>query len=111
MIQKEVIAFGRPIMVGCDGNCKKAWGINNRPKIQLDDNNEDDYAFLSDNELGDAPEDPGTYEGFEMCSKPLTDDEKFNKWCFRECERAERYELGRELKLDNWDDRVYNIKR
>lgn len=54
--------FGQTVKVNCDGNCKKAWGNSTRPKIQLS-NNIDDYAFLTDNELGIAPEDPGTYEG------------------------------------------------
>jgi len=57
-----IIYFGSPKKVKCDGNCKKAWGRDKRPRIQLSDN-EDDYEFLIDSELGDAPIDSGTHEG------------------------------------------------
>lgn len=72
MLKKEIIYFGQKAIIACDGNCEKAWGSNSRPIIQLDKNNSDDFAYLSDEELGIAPEDPGTYEG--NCGKPLTEE-------------------------------------
>lgn len=71
--------------MACDARCDKAWGINNRPKRRLS-NNEDDYVWVGDDQLGTAPADPGTYEGDEP--KPRTPEERLNKWCFRECERS-----------------------
>lgn len=82
---REVTYCGQPMFVDCDRNCAKAWGINVRPRAQLSDD-PDDYAFLADNELGDAPIDPGTYEGDH--AKPLTPDAFPNKWCVRQCERC-----------------------
>lgn len=79
--------FGQPADVDCDQKCNKAWGINNRPRVQLGQD-EDDYEWLSDGELGQAPIDPGTYEGSD--AKPLFPDEFPNRWCVRECERCVR---------------------
>jgi hypothetical protein len=70
----------------CDGKCEKAWGRNSRPEIQLDENDPDDTVYLADDELGTAPEDPGTYEC--DCPKPREASELLNKWCCRECERS-----------------------
>ncbi len=109
MISKEIICCGKKYKLACDGNCSKAWGINNRPTIQIDENNEDDYAYLSDDELGIAPEDMGTYECND--GKPIYNEEKLNKWCYRECERSKRFELNEEIILDDFSKRVYNIKR
>lgn len=86
MIAKAITYFDQHVCVCCDANCQKAWGINNRPKVQLSDD-DDDYAFLADDELGIAPVNPGTYEGGH--AKPLTPDARLNKWCVRECERCE----------------------
>jgi len=38
---KEIIYFGQKAKVICDGNCEKAWGINNRPKVQIGDNEDE----------------------------------------------------------------------
>lgn len=62
MLTKEIVFFGQKAVVGCDSKCEKAWGINMRPKVQLDEHNEDGYAYLADNELGTAPVNPGIYE-------------------------------------------------
>ncbi len=88
--------FGKATKAACDGNCNKAWGINNRPRVQLsaDDN---DYAFLADGELGDAPADPGTYEG--PCGKPTSSAYFPNKWCIRECERCAKSAPGEFLEM------------
>jgi hypothetical protein len=103
--------FGRPCNAVCDRKCNKAWGINTRPKVQLsEDGDGDDYAFLADNELGEAPADPGTYEGTH--GKPSTPDHFPNKWCIRECERCEKTgpdDLNKPLKLLTFEKRFYNI--
>ena len=65
MLEKEILYFGQKTRIACDGKCEKAWGINNRPRVQLDKNNIDDFAYLSDDELGIAPVNPGTYEGYD----------------------------------------------
>lgn len=93
--------------VACDELCNKAWGINGRPKVQLSDDI-DDYAFLKDDELGEAPDDPGTYEGGQgkptMSAYPAP-----NKWCVRECERCARLEIDEPLKLPDFSKRYFNM--
>ena len=91
MYVKCVQFCGQPAALACDGACSKAWGINNRPRLQLSDD-VDDYEYLSDNDLGDAPLDPGTYEG--GCAKPVDDSQRLNKWCVRECERCVSARMG-----------------
>lgn len=74
--------------VACDGRCEKAFGSSTRPKVQLSDD-PDDYAFLGDAEVGDAPQEPGTSEGGHLKPLiPVTNAEQMNKWCVRECERC-----------------------
>mgnify|MGYP001028433341 CR=1 FL=1 len=114
MIKKEIIYFGQKVIIACDEKCNKAWGINSRPKIQLDEDNEDDYCYLADNELDEAPADPGTYEGFEMCGKPQTKEERLNKWCCRECERcfiSNPGEYNNPIVLKDFSKRFYNIPK
>ena len=77
--------FGRRAALMCDGKCHKAWGINNRPSLQLS-NDCDDVLYLSDDECGEAPAHPGTWEGAH--TKPTCESEYLNKWCARECERS-----------------------
>ena len=101
--------FYQPMKVVCDGNCAKAWGISVRPMILLSDN-PDDSAFLADGELGEAPVNPGTYEGGE--GKPSSPSEFPNKWCVRECERCARSKPGKQhepLEPFHYDKRVYNM--
>ena len=108
-MEKEIIYFGQKAKVVCDEKCNKAWGINNRPRIQLSDN-EDDTCYLSDDELGKAPADPGTYEGGH--AKPACAEEMMNKWCVRECERSSMSNPGecdKELVLCDFSKRVYNL--
>lgn len=107
MFVKGILYCGQQLALACDGKCHKAWGVNNRPKNQLSDD-VDDYEYLSDLELEDAPLNPGTYEG--DCAKPLSNDEKLNKWCARECERAEMVELNKIAESDNFDVRLANIR-
>jgi hypothetical protein len=105
--QTTIQYFRQPVIVLCDEKCNKAWGINSRPKEQLSEN-EDDYAFLSDSELGEAPEDPGTYEGGQ--GKPSSSKYFPNKWCVRECERCGRFYADEEIIKPDFSKRVYNIK-
>lgn len=109
MIEKEIVYFGEKVKIACDENCEKAWGMNSRPTIQLDEN---DFAYLSDGELGLAPVNPGTYEGGN--AKPVSEEEKLNKWCCRECERcymSKSNEFDKPIKLEGFSKRVYNISR
>lgn len=106
VLRSELTFFYEPIVVGCDANCAKAWGISQRPKVQISQD-EDDYAFLADHELGTAPADPGTYEGPH--GKPQQVPERHNKWCVRECERSEMVDPGQPLELHDFSQRLYNI--
>lgn len=111
MLEKQIVYCNQKAKIACDGKCEKAWGINSRPRVQIT-NDDDDYAFLSDEELGIAPEFPGTYEGNDR--KPLPNEEKLNKWCCRECERCKMSMPGKydqPLILKNFNERVYNIQR
>ena len=110
-MEKFITFFGQKAKIGCDEKCNKAWGNNSRPKEQLTDD-EDDYCFLSDNELEEAPIDPGTYEGGQ--AKPTNKAEMLNKWCARECERcvmSKPNEYDKPLVFADWNERVYNIPR
>lgn len=99
---------GQDVTLICDGLCSKAWGIHFRPRIKLS-GDEDNIVWLADDELPDAPVDPGTYEGND--AKPRSRDEAHNRWCWRECERSSTSMPGEPLvKLrDDWSERVYNI--
>jgi hypothetical protein len=94
VLQRTIVAYGKRLVMACDGRCDKAWGINTRLRTSLSDDI-DDYVYVADDLLGEAPADPGTYEGWTMEGKPsatpLTDPAdaaKMNRWCFRECERS-----------------------
>lgn len=81
----QITYFGAQVIVACDRNCGKAWGVAERSKSQLSED-EDDWEFQTDQELGEAPIDPGTYEGSH--AKPTSPDNFPNKWCVRQCERC-----------------------
>lgn len=109
--EKRLTYCGQEAKVACDGVCKKAWGINFRPRLQLSPQ-DDDYAWLADGELGEAPADPGTYEGGH--AKPVNAEgpEAMNKWCLRECERCKMSKPDRAddfLVLPDFSRRIYNI--
>lgn len=103
----DITYFGQPRRVVCDRKCTKAWGMNSRPTVPLSDD-PDDFAFLADAELGDAPDDPGTYEGGH--GKPLFP-ERHNKWCVRECERSVMSGLGQWPAVKDFSRRVFNLPR
>jgi hypothetical protein len=102
---KQILWFGNHVTLACDGKCNKAWGINNRPKIEFDPNEPDDYAFLADSELEEAPANPGTQEG--GWGKP-SGPREMNKWCSRECERSGIFEAGDAITLPDYSVRRYN---
>jgi len=109
MLKKEILYSGNNVVFVCDEKCDKAWGVCNRPKIELDKSNPDDYAFLSDKELEEAPQNPGTYEGGQ--GKPTSQEEKPNKWCVRQCERGDYFKPSETIKVKDFSYRVFNIKR
>lgn len=111
ILTKDILYFGHPLVLACDGCCHKAWGINNRPRVYLqgEDIDPDDYYHMADDELPDAPVDPGTYEGGDP--KPYTTGMRLNsRWCARECERSvmvkSREDIG--LELPDYSKRQYN---
>jgi hypothetical protein len=93
ILVKPIIYCGTPVVLACDGLCRKAWGINTRPEVRLSDE-PDDTAYLADGELGDAPDDPGTYEGRDAKPRDHSDPARQNRWCARECERSVLVEVG-----------------
>lgn len=110
-MEKQITYFGQQAKVACDEKCNKAWGLNNRPFEQLSED-EDDIVWLADSELGEAPENPGTYEGGH--GKPTDKSQIPNKWCVRECERCTISDPGKfnePLKLKDFNERRYNIPR
>lgn len=95
MIISEGKFFQTQCTLACDGKCEKAWGGSARPKVSFSEDDDDDIAWLADNQIGLAPVDPGTYEGNH--AKPTN--RKHNKWCWRECERSEIFEADQPVAL------------
>ena len=95
-------------VLACDGNCAKAWGTR-RPHIQLSDDI-DDVVYMADWELGDAPSDPGSYEGVHGKPDIGNGPERQNKWCARECERSVYVPPDQEptAALPNYSRRIFN---
>lgn len=108
MICKPILYFGKNVILVCDAQCNKAWGNNNRPFVRLSQR-QDDIEWLSDEELSEAPANPGTYEGDE--AKPTYSEERLNKWCARECERSRIVDPCEDFKLHDWTKRVQNIQK
>jgi hypothetical protein len=107
MLQKNIVYWGRECTLACDGNCGKAWGNSSRKKEQLS-SDEDDFEFLADRELKEAPKDPGTYEGHD--GKPTNTQEQLNRWCARECERSIIVKRGEPIILPDFSKRIRNIQ-
>lgn len=105
MFTKQISFFGRSRTLACDGKCHKAWGITSRPSIRFDEKDPDDNALLADDELGEAPADPGTYEGGH--GKPASPAD-MNKWCSRQCERASIFAAWEPVVLRDLSKRCYN---
>lgn len=104
----EITFCGQAAVMACDQLCDKAWGTNNRPTHYFlsEEEDPDDHEYLADQELGEAPSDPGTYEGGH--GKPTCEEEKHNKWCCRECERCEMVRPGEAFNLSDFTKRVPN---
>ena len=66
------------VLVACDHNCDKAWGVCKRERT--------DTEYYSDSEVGTAPADPGTKKRGD--SKPVHLFDRLNWWCREECERS-----------------------
>lgn len=114
--------FGHPCLLICDGNCDKAWGMNQRPvaynvdgvyirmdypdEIDDDSFDEDDRCYLADGELGDAPAYPGSFEGKD--GKPIEHQDRLNKWCCRECERSGMLKYSESIEVRDLSKRFYN---
>lgn len=108
-LARQITFFGQTAVVVCDANCGKAWGIHARPRVELSDD-PDDFAYLADGELGEAPADPGDYEGGD--AKPTYPGARLNRWCVRACERIEMSAPGKPLDTIQSRDlsrRFYNI--
>lgn len=128
-MEKLITFCGQTAKVACDEKCNKAWGSGSRPRVYIIDGGEtevyglgddsiypdddnidiDDYAYLADDELGEAPKDPETYEGGQ--AKPTDKSQIGNKWCIRECERCSMSDVGKynqPLELQDFSKRNYN---
>lgn len=109
MIARQITYFGQPAVVACDARCEKAWGSVTRPSEPASDA-DDDVVFLADHELGEAPADPGTYEGGH--AKPTCRANRLNKWCVRACERSVMSVPGKAgdvIETRDWSRRLYNL--
>lgn len=128
-MEKIITYWGKKAKVACDEKCNKAWG-SARPRVYLEiselkvyglngesiwpDDEEidvDNYALLSDLELGEAPVDNGSYH----CDigKPRNKEEMLNKWCLNECERCRMSDVGmweQPLQLPDLNQRFYNVR-
>ncbi len=105
MPQKSVRFFGKPVVLVCDGNCAKAWGLNGgRPKHFFSDN-PDDYVYLPDSQVGVAPS-PETWEGSDTrpSDTTVTEGSQMNKWCARACERCNMIDEGQEIRVKDMEN-------
>ena len=113
MITKEITAFGKQLVIGCDAKCEKAFGINGRPSIQVSPV-EDDYAWLADHEVDIAPVSGLTHivdEGGDRKPDPSIPASRLNKWCYRECERCVSATNNEDLVLRDFSERLFNLKQ
>lgn len=104
MLVTRITYLGKPCTVICDRRCEFAFGISSRPRIQIGAD-DDDIVYLSDGEVGEAPADPGTYEGGH--GKPFHP-ARHNKWCVRQCERSSFVDPGQPAIPKDWSRRRYN---
>lgn len=127
VLDKKIVYFGRQTHTGCDAKCHKAWGTQQRPCVYLDAEGKvirvwlggrgkydlpegadpDNHAYVPDDLLGNAPEEPGTWEGSDG-----KEPESLNKWCVRQCERNEIGDYDDPmgpLKLRDFSDWRFNM--
>ena len=103
---KLITLLGHPVTLACDGNCGKAWGTTLRPKVRFNKDDPDDFAYLADSELGDAPRVTRETEGGH--DKPPGPSD-MNKWCSRQCERSLIFKDGEPINLPDFSKRLYNM--
>lgn len=106
VFSSEIIFFRQKQIVACDAKCNKAFGAGGRPQVKLS-SDPDDFEWLADNELGDAPQITGYTEGGQ--DKPLKLSEAHNKWCARQCERSVMVSPGEPIMLPDFSKRIPNI--
>ena len=87
-IQRSMMFLGEIHIVACDGRCDKAWGVDDRPTNRLGSDH-NDFEWLADGELGQAPIDPGSLSSDNGVRKPLLvrGPDDVNEWCVDRCER------------------------
>lgn len=103
MLVKQIVFLGGARLLACDGRCHKAWGIQARPRRALS-SAEDDFVYLGDDVLGTAPG-PGkteiVSEGVDCKPSAVALDvsnaQRMNRWCARQCERVRIFEVGVEV--------------
>lgn len=106
LLTTSILYFGKRCLAVCDQKCNKAWGLNGGRPEWRDSTEPDDVIWFADGEVGEAPADPGSYEGGE--GKPFGPPLVHNKWCVRECERSTTVDIGRPIQCINWSQRIYN---
>ena len=104
----EIIYFQQKAVISCDLKCYKAWGTNTRSRVQISEN-EEDWAWLADDELGMAPEISPTTEGDHHKPNPSEEGNVHNRWCVRECERSVMTKPGEPIVLRDFSERFFNI--
>jgi len=107
MNKANITYMEQAAVVICDRQCNKAWGWSLRPHHHLDEDEMDDILWLADDELGEAPRSPGSYEGGQ--TKPRNPDQFPNKWCVRQCERCVMKRPGEPIELNDWSKGMYNM--
>lgn len=112
ILKKKITIYGHQAILACDGLCHKAWGLDGRQTLQLSEEL-DDFVYVSDSELGEAPG-PGLTatisEGGDVkpCAGILTDGQLMNKWCSRQCERVSLFDSDESIKLKDMLDPIPN---
>lgn len=88
-------------ILACDGKCHKAFSFDSRPRVQVGpESDPNDFAYLADDEVGEAPPDNG---------RPQAPEQRLGRWCYRECERSVIVQVGEPVALPDFSRRRYNI--
>ncbi len=109
VVISEGVLFGHPCLITCDGLCHKAWGNDDRPRNQLSEC-EDDWEYLADEELPDAPVTPSDSAGDDVKPISIPPGFRHNRWCVRECERSSISLPGELITLPDLGKRLRNLK-